>query len=153
MAVDQMKETRTNKTTGATTASGGGLHMYKAAQGKHTRWGTVIGGMILTVIGAYRLSEELADVAGPLVRFGIPTLVVVAIGLLLLWIINRPKTADFLIATEGEMKKVSWSSKKEIAGSTKVVIITTIILAAILFGVDLVFIFVFGEMGVTGVGA
>jgi preprotein translocase subunit SecE len=64
------------------------------------------------------------------------------------WIVNRPKTADFLIATEGEMKKVSWSSRKEVIGSTKVVMITTFILAVLLLAVDLVFQLAFQAIGV-----
>ncbi|MCK4602752.1 MAG: preprotein translocase subunit SecE [Phycisphaerae bacterium] len=67
------------------------------------------------------------------------------------WVVNRPRSADFLIATEGEMKKVSWSSKKEIVGSTKVVIVTTFMLAAILFSVDILFQVLFQWMGIMGV--
>ncbi|MCD6365227.1 MAG: preprotein translocase subunit SecE [Planctomycetes bacterium] len=66
------------------------------------------------------------------------------------WLVNRPKTADFLIATESEMKKVSWSSKEEIIGSTKVVIVFTFIMAVILYAVDVLFAFIFSEMGVMG---
>ncbi len=105
----------------------------------------------IALMAAVALSDFLhAYVKSPLVRFGVPTGLVIGIGLGVLWLINKAKTADFLIATEGEMKKVSWSSKKEIIGSTKVVIVTTLILAAILFGVDLTFIFLFGWVGITG---
>lgn len=48
------------------------------------------------------------------------------------------------------MKKVSWSSRKEIIGSTKVVIITTLILTAILFAVDLLFTQLFVWIKVLG---
>jgi preprotein translocase SecE subunit len=41
------------------------------------------------------------------------------------------------------MKKVSWSSRKEVVGSTKVVIVATFVLAVLLYGVDLVFIRLF----------
>ncbi|MCD6378651.1 MAG: preprotein translocase subunit SecE [Planctomycetes bacterium] len=68
-------------------------------------------------------------------------------------IVNWPRSADFLIATEGEMKKVSWSSKKELIGATKVVIITTFLLAAMLGAVDLAFAFFFKEIGVLQVAA
>ncbi|MDP6045583.1 MAG: preprotein translocase subunit SecE, partial [Phycisphaerae bacterium] len=61
--------------------------------------------------------------------------------------VNRPRNADFLIATEGEMKKVSWSGKKEIIGSTKVVIVTTLMIAMLLFGVDILFGALFKIMG------
>ncbi|NLW87690.1 MAG: preprotein translocase subunit SecE [Planctomycetes bacterium] len=75
---------------------------------------------------------------------------VAAVAWLTFWILNKPSAADFLIATESEMKKVSWSSRKEVIGSTKVVIVTTFIMAALLAGVDLLFILLFSWMGVTG---
>ncbi|MEK7731025.1 MAG: preprotein translocase subunit SecE, partial [Planctomycetota bacterium] len=57
-------------------------------------------------------------------------------------------SSDFMIATEGEMKKVSWSSKREIIGSTKVVILFTLLMSLFLFIVDIVFMELFGGMGV-----
>ena len=91
------------------------------------------------LIGAVILSDNLAPLVGTYLRYGIPVVALAALGALMFWLVNRPKSADFLIATEGEMKKVSWSSRKEIVGSTKVVIVTTFIMAVILFGVDIVF--------------
>ena len=46
------------------------------------------------------------------------------------------KIVDFLIATEGEMKKVNWSTRREIMGSTWVVISLTFIVAAIIAVLD-----------------
>ena len=83
-------------------------------------------------------------------RYGIPTAIVLGLAWLMFWVVNREKSADFLIATEGEMKKVSWSSRKEVIGSTKVVIITTMILAAILFGTDTFLSVVFKFLGIMG---
>jgi len=123
-----------------------GFAVYKRGQGKYTRIGTFVGVMIVAITGAGALSAKLAGYAAtrePVIRFGIPTLLAVAVAMLVFWIVNRAKSADFMIATEGEMKKVSWSSKKEIAGSTKVVIVTTFILAGLLFGVDMMFQFLF----------
>ena len=123
-----------------------GFEIYKRGQGKYTRIGTCIGVMIVAITGAGALSEKLAGYAAtrePVIRFGIPTLLAAVVALLVFWIVNRSKSADFMIATEGEMKKVSWSSKKEITGSTKVVIVTTFIMATLLFGVDMMFQFLF----------
>ena len=129
------------------------VQIYKKGQGKYTRMGTLAGVMLLGVIVAVALSRFLSGyvlTSAPLVRYGISTALIVVLGLLMLFLINRPKTADFLIATESEMKKVSWSSRKEVIGSTKVVIITTFVLAVILFVVDLAFVFLFHKIGVTG---
>jgi preprotein translocase SecE subunit len=40
---------------------------------------------------------------------------------------NRPRNADFLIETESELKKVDWSTKGEVYGSTKVVLLLTVV--------------------------
>jgi preprotein translocase SecE subunit len=48
----------------------------------------------------------------------------------------KPKFVDFLIATEGEMKKVNWSTRREILGSTWVVIGLTVVIALIISVLD-----------------
>ena len=53
--------------------------------------------------------------------------------------LNRVSVADFMIAAEGEMKKVSWSSRKEIAVSTFIVIMVVIIMAVLLGVTDINF--------------
>ena len=122
------------------------LEIYKPGQGKYTRLGTLLGVMLITLIGAAVLSEKLMGYAltsSPYARYGIPTLIVIVVGILMLWLVNRPASVDFFIATESEMKKVSWSSRKEIIGSTKVVIVTTLIMSIALFMVDLLFVRMF----------
>ena len=129
------------------------LEIYKKNQGKYTRLGTFIGVMLVGVIGAFVLSQSLSAykwTAVPYVRYGIPTVVMGALAVLTFWLVNRPASADFLIATEGEMKKVSWSSKKEIIGSTKVVIVTTAIMSLVLFAVDIMFVLLFKTIGIMG---
>jgi len=121
--------------------------IYKVTQGRYTRSLTFAGAMLVAVSGAYVLSGKLYDV-GPYMRYGIPSMVVVLIGLVSFWMVNRPRSADFLIATEGEMKKVAWSGKKEVIGSTKVVIVTTVMIALLLFGVDILFGALFRILGV-----
>lgn len=51
----------------------------------------------------------------------------------------RPRTVDFLIATDAEMKKVNWSTRKEVAGITQVVIVAFFMIAAVIFVIDVVF--------------
>ncbi|MBI1827694.1 MAG: preprotein translocase subunit SecE [Planctomycetes bacterium] len=53
-----------------------------------------------------------------------------------------------MIATEGEMKKVNWSSRREVVGSTKVVILFSMAMALYLFVVDIVFQTLFQAIGV-----
>jgi len=118
--------------------------IYKRGQGKYTRIITFLGVMLIVVVGATLLSDELTVFRlNPLMRYGISTVLAVAAAGLMFWIVNRPKSADFMIATEGEMKKVSWSTRREIVGSTKVVLVTTVILAVVLFCVDYLFTLLF----------
>jgi preprotein translocase SecE subunit len=55
---------------------------------------------------------------------------------------------EFLVATDGEMKKVNWSTKRDIQKSTMVVIFASMLLAASLFITDFSFQFIFKSMGV-----
>jgi preprotein translocase subunit SecE len=126
------------------------IEIYKKGQGKYTRLGTLIGVMVIVVAGAKVASSALGGAGNPFVQYGIPAVGIVAFGLLMGWMVNRQRVADFLIATEGEMKKVSWSSRKEVIGSTKVVIVTTLIMAAVLFVVDIVFQLFFKSIGILG---
>jgi preprotein translocase subunit SecE len=74
----------------------------------------------------------------------IPAGLFVALGLLIFWLVNKQTVADFMIAAEGEMKKVSWSSRKEITVSTFIVIVLVILLAIFLGFTDLGFQIFFG---------
>jgi len=58
------------------------------------------------------------------------------------------KSVGFLIATDGEMKKVNWTSYREVKGSTIVVIVATFLIAGFLFGVDSIFARIFTAIGV-----
>ena len=74
------------------------------------------------------------------IQYGIP-FVVFAVGCgFIFYLANWERFADFLIQTEGEMKKVSWSSKAELIGSTTVVIVTVAILAVLIYVADFVWI-------------
>ncbi len=56
------------------------------------------------------------------------------------WTVGRkPSTVDFLIATDAEMKKVNWSTRREVVGSTQVVIMAFFLIAAVIFAIDTVF--------------
>ena len=61
---------------------------------------------------------------------------------------SHRKAVEFLVATDGEMKKVNWTSYKEVKGSTIVVIVATFLIAGFLFGVDTIFAKVFTAIGV-----
>jgi len=133
---------------------GGFFRQYKPDQGKWTRMGTFSGLLLLAAWGAKFLYDQLQvfegdDIVSLLVTTGFPIAFLVVIGAVSWWATySNRKSGDFMIGTEGEMKKVSWSSKGEIVGSTKVVIMFTVLLAATLFLVDLVFQALFSSIGV-----
>ncbi|MGB2822500.1 MAG: preprotein translocase subunit SecE [Phycisphaerae bacterium] len=124
--------------------------IYKRGQGRYARTITFVAATVVALGGAAALSRKLEGAVPLALQFGVPALLFVAVGVFMFWMVNRQKSADFLIATEGEMKKVSWSSRKEIVGSTKVVIVATFIMAGILYAVDAVFALLFTTMGVMG---
>lgn len=57
-------------------------------------------------------------------------------------------SVDFLIATDGEMRKVNWSTRKDVINSTWVVIGASALLGLYLFGFDFIFQFFFKTIGV-----
>jgi preprotein translocase SecE subunit len=82
---------------------------------------------------------------------GIGALILALGGWLIYYLVGmRPGSVDFLIATDGEMKKVNWSTKKVIRDSTYVVIGATFLIAGVIALSDYVLFRVFQAMGVLG---
>lgn len=67
------------------------------------------------------------------------SLFLILILLIYLLIINKPSTADFMVETEIEMKKVSWPSKQEHTSSTIAVIISVFLIGVFLMVADSLF--------------
>jgi preprotein translocase SecE subunit len=67
-------------------------------------------------------------------------LVIIAGAILVYWLVGRhSKFVDFLVAVDGEMKKVNWSTKRIIQNSTTVVILASFLIAGALFVIDYIF--------------
>ena len=65
------------------------------------------------------------------------------------WLVGvRQPTVEFLIATDGEMKKVNWSTRKDVTASTWVVVMWSVLLAGGLFAIDFLFSQFFKLIGV-----
>jgi preprotein translocase subunit SecE len=119
--------------------------IYKPGQGKYTRlWAGFVVGLIVA-LGCWRLYRMLDTWfrESIVVVTVVPVVVFVALGVLIYWLLNKASVADFLIAAEGELKKVSWSSRREIAVSTVVVIVVVVGMAVLLGVTDLIFTLVF----------
>ena len=120
--------------------------IYKRGQGKYTRLCSALAAAIIAGLGCLRLYQHLEAAdwnLSPRTRLWVTTMVpaglFVALSLLIFYLVNKPAIADFLIAAEGEMKKVSWSSRKEIAVSTFIVIVVVVIMAILLGTTDVGF--------------
>jgi len=126
------------------------IQIYKGGQGQYVRIGTAAGAAVVILILAYYAQVVLdrhlpGSEAWPgrvYVQYGAAVGLGVGLALGVAWALNKPNFVDFLIATESEMKKVSWSNRAEVLGSTAVVIATVLALAAVIWVVDTLFIFV-----------
>lgn len=109
--------------------------IYKRNQGRITRQVTFAGCSLVIVAGVYSLIATLTG-KGHLYQFAIPGLVL-AVGLWVSYrVVNLPAFADFLIAVEAEMNKVSWPTRPELFRSSGVVLVFIFMLAATLATFD-----------------
>ncbi|MHC4147920.1 MAG: preprotein translocase subunit SecE [Planctomycetota bacterium] len=121
--------------------------IYKRGQGKYTRLCSAFGAAIIVGLGCLQLYNKLdATDLGLWVKTMVPAGLFVTFCLLTFWLVNKPSVSDFMILAEGEMKKVSWSSRKEIAVSTFIVIVVVVIMAVLLGITDLSFKLFFSEV-------
>lgn len=110
--------------------------LYKRSQGRIARQATFGALAVIVALGAWRLYESFSQSDSDIARYLIP-LALLIVGL---WtsfrLVQMPAFADFLISVEGEMSKVSWPSRGELFRATVVVILVIFVLAAVLFGFD-----------------
>jgi len=145
---------------------------YKGSQGVRVRRGTIMGILAIGVSGLVTMamrksfgieradspndwewilpfSERLMYV--PLM-FKLQITLPILLTILLIWfawrIVNIPAFADFLIATEAEMNKVSWTNRRRLFQDTIVVLTTVFLFTAFLFVVDVVWIQALSMRGV-----
>lgn len=124
----------------------GGL--YKRSQGRVTRQTTFAVLAVTCALGVWRLSV-LLEPRGRAVQFLVPG-ALLAIGLWVSFrVVNVPRFADFLIAVEAEMNKVSWPSRDVLFRSSFVVMFTIFFLATLLFLYDLLWSQLLVLLGVT----
>lgn len=156
MNVAQEKASMTNETAARRPEAGAGgaspLRIYKPNQGVYLRWGSAIAAGVLGLAFARFLYDQLAWF-GFEVQTLLPLAIFIVLGMFAFRLLGQTKSVvDFMIATEGEMRKVNWSSRKEVIGATRVVIVVLLAMGFFLFIVDLLFIFFFEMIGVLHIG-
>jgi preprotein translocase subunit SecE len=120
--------------------------IYKRGQGKYTRLCSAFAAATIVALGCMQLYKKLqATDLGIWIVTMVPAGLFVTLSALIFWLVNKPSVADFMIAAEGEVKKVSWSSRKEIAVSTFIVIVVVIIMAVLLGTTDVIFFKIFND--------
>jgi preprotein translocase SecE subunit len=137
---------------------------YKGNQGVRVRRGTIMGILAVGVCGIITMymnrmfGADRVDYSNDwfwLVPFSRPqayiylmfklhVMLPIILGVLLLWfawrVVNIPGFADFMIATEAEMNKVSWTNRKRLVQDTIVVLVTVFLFTMFLFVVDIIWI-------------
>jgi len=125
--------------------------LYKPMQGWYARIYTAAGLGLIAAAGVWRIHE--ASLEYPLGwRLGLPTVFAVIFSWVVFRIIEFPPFAEFLVATEAEMNKVSWTSKDDLVRATTVVLSTVVVMAVFLYFVDTLWTFVLRMIGVLQFG-
>jgi preprotein translocase SecE subunit len=146
---------------------------YKPSQGRMVRRGTMAAVIILFACGIFTLlahhtletGEPTWTIKVPFlesndgaieyhltllrdVRFTVPLLLAAAGLWIAFRVVNYPTFADFLIATEAEMNKVSWTTRKRLWQDTVVVLTTLVLMTIFLMVVDLFWGWMLNRVGV-----
>jgi preprotein translocase SecE subunit len=139
---------------------------YKKGQGLRARRGTVLGIVGIVGCGLWVYTSHKSFFSSPPwvvdVPFNIPHNLVLlwlpSFTLTVVWsaatiwlsyrLVNYPKFADFLIATEAEMSKVTWTSQRHLLRDTVVVLVTVFMMTVFLLAMDFIWSFLLTQLGV-----
>ena len=100
---------------------------------------------IVMTAGLYRLSQ-IFEGLGTGYQFLLPFVLFLAGGWIVYRAVNTPGFADFLIAVEAEMNKVSWPTRAELTKASMVVLVTIFGLATVLALYDFLWRYLFVQV-------
>ena len=127
-----------------------GLEFHKRGQGSWARLCAYLFGGAIILFGAYQLYGSInrpgeqvymtgVPVLGVLSAFKIIAITVALLGLLgLHLVLNKPRSVDLMIETEQEMRRVQWPAGKAVWNATLVVAFVSLLLALLMWALDLV---------------
>lgn len=111
-------------------------NLYKPLQGRQARLWTTLGLGLTIVMGLRELSLTIGASSNAATAYGVPALIGVVLAWFTFRLLQFPPFVEFLIATEAEMNKVSWTSRDDLKRATSVVLVSVVFMAVFLFGVD-----------------
>jgi preprotein translocase subunit SecE len=121
--------------------------IYKRNQGRVVRQATFIGLAALAVIGCVTMANTtLSDRPFPLM-VGLPTALAAISAWVAFRIVNYPRFADFLIAVESEIEKVSWPEWPYLWRALSVVLMVLVLFTAYMWVCDAVWVWIFNAIG------
>jgi preprotein translocase subunit SecE len=128
------------------------VRLYKNSQGRLARRATMIAIVLLFASGAYKFTqipfENLPLLNDAFYRYIVAGILTLAGWWIAFRVVHFPVFADFLVSVEAEMVKVSWPQKNEVYSSTLVVLAMFLIMAGLIFTIDIVWLLVFRWLGV-----
>jgi preprotein translocase subunit SecE len=140
--------------------------LYKRTQGRIARQVTFVAMLAVFLIAAWRLYATIAgtpnggwlyaslpaavvDVLRHVPMMYVVPGIVAAVGLWLSYrTVNVPRFADFLIAVEAEMNKVTWPTRTHLIRNSAVVIVVMLVLAVVLYVFDMAWITIFKSINI-----
>ncbi|MCH2135302.1 MAG: preprotein translocase subunit SecE [Phycisphaerales bacterium] len=132
--------------------------IYKAGQGYWVRLMSAYAIGALMALGLVWLWKELDGMTmfglePTYVQVGFMLIAAVICGIIGWYLLGVHRgTVEFMVATEGEMRKVNWSTRQEISAATKVVILLTLFTALYCWAFDIGFASIFRWMTVLRAG-
>ena len=125
------------------------VESYRPSQGQIARKATLGALLVIVGLGTWHLWEYLkVSFSNQTLIYGLPLFVLVAGIWICFRLNNYQKFADFLIAVEGEMYKVSWPTWPVLVNSYLVVIVLIFMLAFALWMFDVIWLVIFRMIGV-----
>jgi preprotein translocase subunit SecE len=122
--------------------------VYKRNQGRVTRQVTLATMAIIVLLGTLSLYNLLEITWSESTCYAVAATVLLGGMWLSYRMVNYPRFADFLIAVEAEMNKVSWPSKNELIRSSLVVLFVILALTTVLFFFDIFWQMAFAKIGI-----
>jgi preprotein translocase subunit SecE len=126
--------------------------IYKRNQGRVVRQATFFGILAMVAIGCVTMSNTVLSGYGMGIKTGVPVALCVLGAWFAFRVVNYPRFADFLVAVEGEMDKVSWPEWPYLWQALGVVIAVLVLFIAYMWLCDAIWVWLFKAIGFLDLG-